>query len=129
LLTRYAEQVPRPLPPAVHHEPYVPFSQVLPRCGALVHHGGIGTCAQGLAAAIPQLVMPLAFDQPDNAARLEQLGVGGWVVPSRFTPDRVAGALDILLQREQVHARCRRWAEAVRASNSIRDTCTLLEEI
>jgi rhamnosyltransferase subunit B len=129
LLTRYAEQVPQPLPPAVHHEAYVPFSRVLPRCGALVHHGGIGTSAQGLAAAIPQLIMPLAFDQPDNAARLEQLGVGRWVVPSRFTPDRVARALDLLLDDGRVHQRCRRWSEAVQAGNAMRDTCTLLEEI
>ena len=35
----------------------------------LVHHGGIGTSAQALAAGIPQLLMPQAHDQPDNAAR------------------------------------------------------------
>jgi UDP:flavonoid glycosyltransferase YjiC (YdhE family) len=129
LLTRYSDQVPEPLPPTVWHEPYVPFSYVLPRCAALVHHGGIGTCAQALAAALPQLVMPLGFDQPDNAARLEQLGVGGWVVPARFTPECVADALGALLQDERVRSRCHRWAEAIRGSDAVRDTCTLLEEV
>jgi UDP:flavonoid glycosyltransferase YjiC (YdhE family) len=129
LLTRYPEQIPRALPASVRHESYVPFSQVLPRCGALVHHGGIGTCAQALAAGIPQLVMPLGFDQPDNAARLEQLGVGAWVVPGRFTPDRVANALGGLLQDDTVRARCRRWADEVRRTDPIADTCALLEEV
>jgi UDP:flavonoid glycosyltransferase YjiC (YdhE family) len=129
LLTRYGDQVPKPLPPEVRHEAYVPFSQVLPRCGALVHHGGIGTCAQALAAGVPQLVMPLGFDQPDNATRLERLGVGAWVVPSRFTTDRVAEALGALLQGETVHARCRRWADAVHSANPLAETCALLEEV
>lgn len=129
LLTRYGEQVPHPLPATVRHEAYVPFSQVLPRCGALIHHGGIGTCAQGLAAAIPQLIMPLGFDQPDNAARLERLGVATWVVPARFTPDRVASALGSLLDGERVQSRCRRWADALRTGDPLRDTCALLEDV
>ena len=49
LATKYTDQLPRSLPPTVKHVGFVPFSQLLPRCAALVHHGGIGTCAQGLA--------------------------------------------------------------------------------
>ena len=129
LLTRYGDQVPHPLPHGIRHEPYVPFSRVLPHAGALVHHGGIGTCAQALAAGIPQVVMPLGFDQPDNAARVEALGVGGWLVPGRFTPDRVADMAGRLLQSEAVRARCQRWADAIRATNPVADTCVLLEEL
>jgi UDP:flavonoid glycosyltransferase YjiC (YdhE family) len=129
LLTRYPEQVPEPLAPGVRHEAYVPLSRVLPLCAALVHHGGIGTSAQGLAAGTPQLVMPFGFDQPDNAARLEQLGVGTWIVPSQFTPDRVADRLATLLTEARVHERCRRWAAAVAASRAVEDTCDLLEDV
>ena len=59
LLTRYAEQCPQRLPPGVRHFDYAPLSHVLPRPAALVHHGGIGTAAQGLASGRPQLVMPM----------------------------------------------------------------------
>ena len=72
LLTRYTGHLPK-LPPTAHHEPFVPLSDVLPRCAALVSHGGIGTLAQGLAAGVPQLTMPMGFDRPDNATRLEGL--------------------------------------------------------
>jgi rhamnosyltransferase subunit B len=129
LLTKYPEQVPSGIPASVRHERYVPFSRVLPRCAAVVHHGGIGTCAQALAAGIPQIVMPLGFDQPDNAARLERLGVGCWIVPSQFTGERVAHTLAALIANPVVQSRCRRWAGAVGESDPVRDTCVLLEEV
>lgn len=106
LLTRFSEQIPDPLPGGVRHFGYIPFSQLLPRVTALVHHGGIGTTAQGLAAGIPQLVMPLAHDQFDNAARLKRLGVGDWIVPSRFRGPRVAATLDGILRSEPMKRAC-----------------------
>jgi rhamnosyltransferase subunit B len=127
LLTRYPEQLPASLGADVWHEPYAPFSQVLPQCAAIVHHGGIGTAAQGLAAGVPQLTMPLAFDQPDNTMRLWRLGVGSWVRPSLFTGTRVAKELGTLLDSARVGEQCRRWAEEMRGRDPIGDTCALLE--
>jgi len=49
----------------------------------LLHHGGIGTTAQALRAGIPQIVMPKAFDQPDNAMRIAALRLGGVVLSHR----------------------------------------------
>ena len=82
LLTRFTDICPR-FPPTAHHEGYAPLSRLLPRCAALVHHGGIGTLAQALAAGVPQLTMPMGFDQPDNTTRLLRLGVARWVAPSQ----------------------------------------------
>jgi UDP:flavonoid glycosyltransferase YjiC (YdhE family) len=128
-LTTYAEQLPRDLGADVWHEPYVPFSRVLPRCAAVVHHGGVGTCAQGLAAGIPQLTMPLSFDQPDNAARLARLGVARWLRPGAFTGTRVAGALDALLGDARVADTCASWARTMRSTDPIADTCAALEAL
>ena len=64
------------LPPSVHAQAYAPFAALLPQARALVHHGGVGTCAQALRAGIAQLVLPRAYDQFDNAMRIETLGVG-----------------------------------------------------
>jgi rhamnosyltransferase subunit B len=76
LITPYADQLPSPLPPGAFAVAYAPFDALLPRLAALVHHGGIGTCAQALAAGLPQAVMPFAHDQFDNALRLQRLGCG-----------------------------------------------------
>jgi hypothetical protein len=63
LLTRHAQQLPTPLPRAVRHVAFAPFQEILPLCAAVVHQGGIGTMARALAAGMPQLVLPLAWDQ------------------------------------------------------------------
>ena len=46
LLSRHRDHIPADLPPGVVHADYAPFSELLPRCAAVVHHGGVGTCAQ-----------------------------------------------------------------------------------
>jgi len=128
-LTRYPEQLPALLGSDVWHEPYVPFSQVLPRCAAIVHHGGIGTCAQGLAAGVPQLTMPLGFDQPDNTTRLWRLGVGRWVRPHLFRGERVATALAALLGDSRVAECCAHWAQEIQRSDPVAETCAVLETL
>jgi UDP:flavonoid glycosyltransferase YjiC (YdhE family) len=129
LLTRFPEHLPTHLPDGVRHFAYVPFSQVLPRAAALVHHGGIGTTAQGLAAGIPHLVMPLAHDQPDNAERLRRLGVGRALPPAHFRAPAVARALDALLTSADVAARCRDYAGRIRQARPLDEACRLLEEL
>jgi UDP:flavonoid glycosyltransferase YjiC (YdhE family) len=73
--------------------------------------------------------MPMGFDQPDNATRLERLGVGKWVVPSKFDGDRVASVLHDLLADGGTAANCRQWSDRIRARNGIEDTCDLLEQL
>lgn len=126
-LTRYPEQLPKDLSDQERIEAYVPFSRVFSRCAAIVHHGGIGTSAQALAAGAPQLTMPLAFDQPDNATRLWRLGVGRWIRPNEFRGDRVASELAALISDVHVADRCRHWSDEIRRCDGLADTCTLLE--
>jgi rhamnosyltransferase subunit B len=129
LMTKYPEQLPRTLPDGVQHFGFVPFSMLLPRVAALVHHGGIGTCAQGLAAGLPQVVMPMAYDQLDNGLRLVRLGTGAVVPRNRFTPGRVAGALAGLLDSPATAAACARWAGKCDGPSSLAAACDLLEDL
>jgi rhamnosyltransferase subunit B len=69
--------------PSLYAAGDVVLSNVLPRTALFIHHGGIGSCAQGLAHRIPQLILPSAFDQFDNALRIEALGAGLWQRPSK----------------------------------------------
>lgn len=128
LLTRYPEQLPGRLPSGVVHAEYAPFSALLPRVAALVHHGGIGTCAQALASGRPQLVMPMAFDQPDNAARLTRLGVGSALPPGRFTGASVARELETLLGSNAVAGRSAEIARRFEGIDPVSRTCDLIEE-
>ncbi|MGD8700339.1 MAG: glycosyltransferase [Gemmatimonadales bacterium] len=129
LLTRFAEQLPHRLPDSVLHVDWVSLSRLLPACAGIVHHGGIGTCAQGLAAGVPQLLMPMGFDQPDNAVRLRRLGVGDLLPPERFTARRLARKLAALIERPSVTARCRQLRGEAGSYDGIRQTCELLESL
>lgn len=106
LVSGYAEHVPASLPPGVQAFDRLPFSRVFARCAAVVHHGGVGTLAQGLAAGVPQLVMPMAHDQPDNAQRLKRLGVGDYLLPKHFHADAVAAKLKNLLASPEAARAC-----------------------
>ncbi|WP_175750782.1 glycosyltransferase [Burkholderia anthina] len=55
---------------------FVPMRTLLPRCRALVHHGGIGTAALAYEAGIVQVATPFAHDQFDNAQRVAASGCG-----------------------------------------------------
>jgi UDP:flavonoid glycosyltransferase YjiC (YdhE family) len=129
LLTRFPEQLPPALPEGVIHCSYCPFSQLLPRAVALVHHGGIGTTAQALAVGIPQLVMPLSHDQPDNAARVRRLGVGRSLSPKQFRAPAVTRLLGELLDSPEVAARCREVARKFDGANPVAEACRLIEDL
>jgi UDP:flavonoid glycosyltransferase YjiC (YdhE family) len=87
------------IPPApdVLALPYAPHGRLFPRCRVIVHHGGMGTTAQALRAARPQLVVPFYADQPDNAARLVRLGVARTIPSRRYSTARAAAALAALV--------------------------------
>jgi rhamnosyltransferase subunit B len=128
LLTRHAETVPSDLPAQVRHVDYAPFSRLFPRCAAVVHHGGIGTSAQGLAGGVPQLVMPMAHDQPDNAVRLNRLGVGLAIPATKFTTRRAATALSQLLNSSTVAQSCRIAKEKCNDPDVLPKTVQCIEE-
>lgn len=129
LMTKYPDQLPKTLPPGVRHFGFVPFSKLLPRTAALVHHGGIGTCGQGLACGLPQIVMPMAYDQLDNGTRLARLGVGAVIPVEKFKTTRVAAALGELLSSADVRERCQEYASRCDGTASLDAATDLIERL
>jgi UDP:flavonoid glycosyltransferase YjiC (YdhE family) len=127
LVTGYREHLPASLPAHARHVSYASFATLFPRSAAVVHHGGIGTCAQGLAAGVPQLVMPMGFDQPDNALRLTSLGVGEAIRPAQFTGERVAEALTRLFSSEAVAQACRECRDRIDSAAAVGRACDVIE--
>jgi UDP:flavonoid glycosyltransferase YjiC (YdhE family) len=127
LLTKYAEQLPSPLPPGVRHFDYIPFSQVLPRAAAFVHHGGVGTLAQALAAGVPQLITPFNHDQPDNAVRITRLGAGSMLWAKALSAGKLAAQLERILKSKEMAARCRELAQRIDRGRSVAEACNLIE--
>jgi rhamnosyltransferase subunit B len=79
---------------AIHIAEYEPFGPLFPRARAIVHQCGVGTTAKALASGRPQICVPHAHDQFDNAARVKRLGAGTVVAAHRLTVNRLADAID-----------------------------------
>jgi rhamnosyltransferase subunit B len=105
-------QLPATLPDGVVHTNYAPFDALPPRAAAVVHHGGIGTLSEALAAGVPQLIQPMAFDQFDNASRACRLGVPRELLPRRYRAEVVARQLAELMGDSRTSAAC----ESIRSS-------------
>jgi UDP:flavonoid glycosyltransferase YjiC (YdhE family) len=99
---------------------------VLPRCTAIVHHGGIGTTSQALATGTPQLIMPMAHDQPDNAQRVARLGAGSYLWPSDFNASNLAKALAKITGDTVMRSRCAEIKSLIDRGETARKLLTVL---
>lgn len=127
LLTEFEEHLPASLPASIRRFSYVPLDLLLPRCCAIVHHGGIGTSSQGMLAGIPQLIMPMAYDQFDNAQRLRDLGIGTAVPVRSFRAARVTQALHSLLSNPATSPNCKKVANNMARGNGLSQSAEAIE--
>jgi UDP:flavonoid glycosyltransferase YjiC (YdhE family) len=102
--------------------------RLFPHCAAVVHHGGVGTVAKALATGTPQLILPRAFDQMDNAARVKRLGAGDWLKSKQLTGTRIAIALGKLMTA-QARERCRAVAGRFRNDDAFEIAAVWIEEL
>ncbi|MGV7222635.1 MAG: glycosyltransferase [Nitrospinales bacterium] len=100
-VTTMTDKVSADFGPNIHVCKHAPFSRLLPRCSVFVHHGGIGSTAQGIASGIPQLVKPMAFDQFDNGLRVKKLGIGEVIPHEKWNLHAVQKTLSSLLSDQK----------------------------
>jgi rhamnosyltransferase subunit B len=98
-VTRHVDQCPPIQTTRFFVVDEAPFERLLPHAAAIVHHGGIGTCAESLRSACGQVLLPSAYDQFDNAVRITGRAAGTWMAARDVTPRAlqplIQGALDI----------------------------------
>jgi UDP:flavonoid glycosyltransferase YjiC (YdhE family) len=102
------------VPGNVAMRPYGDHDQLLPRCAAVVTHGGLGTTLRSLAHGAPLLLLPLGRDQQFNAGRVVELGAGT-CLPVQASPDEIASALIELLTQRQFREAAADAAAAIEA--------------
>lgn len=107
---------------------YAPYQSLLPRASLMVHHGGIGTTAQGLRAGVPTLIVPFAFDQPDNAAHAARLGTSRTLYRKDYRGDRLVKELDVLLSKPQYASKAAAVGERLREERGTENACDLIED-
>lgn len=120
LLTGWGGITNADLPDHVFKIDAAPHDWLFPRMAAVVHHGGAGTTAAGLAAGVPSILTPFFADQPFWAWRVEQLGVGPTAIPQKqLTVERLAGAITQAVSDCAMQRRAAELGQRIRAEDGV----------
>jgi len=82
-----------------------------------------------LRAGIPTLIVPFAFDQPDNAAHAARLGVSRILPRAKYRAARIAKELDFLLTVADYKKRACETSKLLRQENGAATACDLIENV
>lgn len=86
-----------PQPDHIRIERHLDHGVLLPHCAVVITHGGFGTIMGCLAAGVPMVVIPVQGDQPRNARRCADLGVGRVIGPEERSPEVIRAAVRAVL--------------------------------
>ncbi|MDH6213172.1 activator-dependent family glycosyltransferase [Streptomyces pseudovenezuelae] len=88
-----------PLPPNVRAVDFVPLNELLPSCGAIIHHGGAGTFLTALAHGVPQIVVPARmWCNTPRAERARAAGIALTCPPEQLTAARLRAMVTRVLE-------------------------------
>jgi UDP:flavonoid glycosyltransferase YjiC (YdhE family) len=116
-------------PENVHIERYLPQSLILPHCAAVVAHGGSGSVTGALSHGLPMVLVAMGADQPNNAARCEQLGVAVVLDPVSATPGEVAEAVCAVLWKPAYRQAAEEFRTEIAAEPDPAQAVDLLERL
>ena len=92
-----------PVPPNIFLLGSCPHDWLFERVSCVVHHGGAGTTAAGIAAGKPTVIVPFFGDQPFWGSMVARAGAGPQPIPSKaLTASNLAAAITAALQPKVV---------------------------
>ena len=92
------------LPPNMWGEARLPQTSIIPACDLVITHGGNNTTTEAFHFGKPMIVLPLFWDQYDNAQRVQELGFGLRLDTYAFDDRELRDAVDRLLADDGVRA-------------------------
>ncbi|HET6713668.1 MAG TPA: nucleotide disphospho-sugar-binding domain-containing protein [Actinomycetota bacterium] len=115
------------LPDNMWGEARVPQTSIIPHCDLVITHGGNNTTTEAFHFGKPMIVLPLFWDQYDNAQRVDELGFGARLDTYGFEDRELRDAVGRLAGDEDLHRRMRAAGEAIRAHDGTRVAADLIE--
>ncbi len=116
------------LPDNMYGEQFLPQPSILPMVDLVVTHGGNNTVTECFHFGKPMVVLPLFWDQHDNAQRIEELGFGARFAHD-FDDDAFLAAIERLLADEPLHARMRAISARIQAQPGTIKAANLIERL
>jgi MGT family glycosyltransferase len=108
---------------------FLPQASVLPQVDLVITHGGNNTTTEAIHFGKPLVVLPIFWDQHDNAQRVHETGVGVRLPTYSFDDDELAGAIDRLLADRDLAARLGTISERLRSNPGNVRAADLIEEM
>jgi MGT family glycosyltransferase len=84
---------------------FLPQPAILPNVDLVVTHGGNNTVTESWYFGKPMIVLPVFWDQYDNAQRVDELGLGVRLPTYTFEEERLTGAIDRLIADRTLEGR------------------------
>lgn len=117
------------LAPNMVGEATVPQTKVIPQVDLVITHGGNNTTTEALHFGKPMVLLPLFWDQYDNAQRMDELGFGIRLATYAFTDDELHGAVDTLLADTDLRARLDEIGRRIRGRDGLTRGADVIEQV
>ena len=108
---------------------FLPQTSILPLVDLVITHGGNNTITEALHFGCPTIVLPLFWDQHDNAQRMDETGCGVRLATYEFEPEEMSAAIDRLLGDAALRGRLEGTAERLQATPGHERAATLIERL
>jgi MGT family glycosyltransferase len=110
-------------------EEFLPQPAILPQVDLVITHGGNNTVTESLHFGKPMIVLPLFWDQYDNAQRMDELGLGRRLDTYGHGPNELLAAVERLLADEKLGARLGEIAARLQAEPGTVKAANLIERV
>jgi MGT family glycosyltransferase len=107
----------------------VPQTNVLPLVDLVITHGGNNTTTESFHFGKPMILLPLFWDQYDNAQRVHETGFGVRLPTYTFADEQLTGAVDQLLADTALRARIGAIGADIRARSGVGRAAELLASL
>jgi len=108
---------------------FLPQTSVLPLVDVVITHGGNNTVTECLHFGRPMIVLPLFWDQHDNAQRVHETGFGVRLDPYRFRDDELLDWIDRLAGDQALSGRLKTISRRLQATPGTVRAAELIEAL
>lgn len=108
---------------------FLPQTRILPLVDLVITHGGNNTTTEAMHFGKPMVLLPLFWDQYDNAQRVHEKGFGVRLSTYEFTPEELRAAIDGQLGDPACVERARQTGESIRSRSGLRLAADRLEAL
>lgn len=108
---------------------FLPQTKIIDKVDLVITHGGNNTTTEALHFGKPMILLPLFWDQYDNAQRMHELGFGIRLGTYSFTDEEMHNALDSLLGDAELRQRLAAQGEAIRSRDGLTVGADVIESV